>query len=350
MKKRFLLVALLLLFPGCASQTLKPGMILTYTPPVIDFAKDPEVNFDKYRNFALCPAAELISDSDMNPIVEKQLLFIVRNQLELLGYNYVDEVSEADFVVRIYYSNEYKSQYIPPSSATIPWYVPGQTYTSNINLYGSSGYTWGTATTTTPGYYVPMTITRPGYYTGSYYPCVCVVIINPISQKIEWSGTAIVATPQSDIRLSSHVLLPRLLLGEEGNNFPSRSGLDKRDDSKNGAFGIIPSIITLDGNSFYPIIFWLACDSPAHKQGVKVYDIITRMDGKSTLNWSFCRAMEAFNKSKGEELILTIKRGEKVFERSLVAEDETVAKETWRKIQYPNEKGSVITTKIPFEP
>ena len=350
MKKIFLL-AFSVLLSGCASQELKPGMISIYTSPNINFEKDPDATFDKYNKFYLSPFPDVETNENfgMSPIAYKQLLFLVRNKLELLGYMHADTIQNADFWVSVFYSNEYKSQYVPPSSSTVPWYVPGQTQTSNVNLYGSSGYSWGTATTTTPGYYVPMTVTRPGYHTGSYYPYVNITACDKLTNKPTWSGTAIVATPEEDIRRSGQVLIRMILLGEEKGNFPPCNQPYKKDDSLDGCFGIGFMIITLDGNNFYPLINAIWCDSPAYQQKLKIYDIIIKIDGHSTLNWPRSKIIESLNKNRGEDVVLSIKRQGKTFEINLVAEDEAIAKKNWKKIKTTNEKGNVITKKMQIE-
>jgi len=274
---------------------------------------------------------------------------MVRNHLECLGYDYVDDLNKADFWASVLYSNEYKSEYVPPSTSTVPWYVAGQTQTSHINMYGSSGYSWGTATTRTPGYYIPVTVTRPGYYSGAYYPYISVWIYDTTgSGEPIWTGNAMVSTPEKDIRLSCQALLPCLFTGKEAGNLPGSRNLG-REDSKDGCFGIVPFVFTLEGNDFYPFIVGILCGSPGHKGGLKVYDMITEVDGESTLNWSWSRMMQAFDKDKGEELVLEVKRGEKRFEIFLVAEDEAVAKAEWHKVKCIDEKGNVVTKKRPSE-
>jgi len=328
-------------------------MIWMYTQPLARYERDPEANFNKYKNFSVFPQAELNKESKMNPIVEKQLLFMLRNHLESLGYNYVNNPEEADFFVAIYYSNEYKSQYIPPSSYTIPWYIPGQTQTTFINNYstfsGSIGYDyfhgsgsgWGTATTATPGYYIPMTITRPGGYVGYYYPFIYVSVFDKNSKKLVWSGSVITTTSEPDVRISSQVILTDLF-GRKEPNFPVLySGVATTDDSKDGSFGIRPYIITLDGNNFYPHIWVIFVGSPAYKEKLKPEDIITHINGQSTLNWSLLQFLDALDKSKGESIIFTIKRNNKIFDVTLTAEDEEIAKQNWKEIIYFGEKGNL---------
>jgi len=361
MRKISLLLLLALFLSGCAtmfSQKLKPGMIWMEIQPLAKYEKDPEVNFSKYKNFSVFPQSEIDKESKNNPIVEKQLLFMLRNRLESLGYNYVADVMGGDFIMGISYSNEYKTQYIPPSSYTIPWHVPGQTQTTFLNNYNTfsgnigsdyfhgSGSGWGTATTTTPGYYVPMTFSNPGGYVGWYYPCFVVSVFDKNSKKLVWSGSVIGVTSNPDVRLSGQVLLSDLF-GRKESNFPVSNDYDKKDDSKDGAFGILASPYTIDGNNFYPHIFSVVVDSPAYKQNLKPGDVISKVDGQSTLNWSLPQLLDAMNKSKGESLATTIQRNGNTFDVNLIAEDERVAKNKWKEVITLDEKWRIKRVKIP---
>ena len=357
MRKIYFLLAGLVFLIGCAT-TLKPGMVWMYTKPSVKCEKDPGIDFNKYKNFSVFPQAEFDKEKKINPIVEKQLLFILRNTLEVFGYNYVTNPEEADFVVAVTYSNEYKSQYVPPSSYTMPWYVPGQTQTTFINNYNSfsgnidskyfygSGSGWGTATTTTLGYYVPMAVTNPGGYVGWYYPCIFVSILDKNSKNLVWSGSAVGTTSQEDIRLSGQVLLGQLFGGKEP-DCPISSELNKKLDEKNGAIGINVASQTLDGNNFYPTIFTVTVGSPAYKQGLKPLDIITQVNKQNTLNWAFSDIYVGIRKNKGESVNLTIKRGDKMWDVTIVAEDIEKAKKEWKEVLTLDEKWNTKTIKIP---
>lgn len=348
MVKKIALLSLVLLTAGCA-QKLKPGMITMNTTPNIKHEKDIQTDFTAYKSFALCPIAEIVEEPKINPIVEKQILFMVRNQLELLGYDCVDIVEDSDFLVGIIYSNEFITTYIPPTSTTIPWYIPGQTQTTFMNTYSSfsgnvgshyfsgSGSGWGTATTTTPGYYVPMTVNTPGRYIGSYYPNISVMIFDTASRKSVWSGSAIVSTPEGDIRRSSNVLLP-ILLG----NFPKTQGWGKKIDLKNGIFGCGFLIFTLDGNNFYPVITGIWHGSPAELAGLKAYDIITHVNGQNVLNWPWSKIREGFDKNYGDELSLTINRNNITSDVKLIAEREADAQSKWQRVRIIDLKNSTI--------
>ena len=68
MKKKFAILSLVLLVAGCVQQ-LKPGMISMSTTPNIKCEKDPYTDFARYKNFAVCPIAELVNTT-AQPCVE----------------------------------------------------------------------------------------------------------------------------------------------------------------------------------------------------------------------------------------------------------------------------------------
>jgi len=347
MKSRISLLSLLLFLAGCAQQ-LKPGMMPIYSQPQVQVEKDLDADFGEYLNFAVHPTAKLDSSSKMNPLIEKQLLFALRNRLESFGYRYVDNIEEADFYLGMYYSNEHKSTYIPPTVSTIPWYVPGQTQTTYMNLYGSTGSHWGTATTTTPGYYIPMTYTTPGQFVGAYYPCISANMFDKSTNRVVWSARAVVSTPENNVSLSGQWLLNYLLVTKEGKpSFPFRSDSRKRqDDLKRGVFGCGFLVLTLDGNNFYPVITAVWAKSPTDRAGLKVYDIITEIDAKSTLNLPRSKIRAMFDRNTGDDLMLTVNRDSKSLNVSLVAEDEKEAQSKWQKAKGAGSKGVITMTAI----
>lgn len=341
MQKRLIFLSAVMALAGCVQQ-LKPGMIRTYSQPLMQAEKDPNVNFGKYRTFTVRPTAELDSRSKMNPIIEKQLLFALRSRFELLGYQYVDDIKQADLYLQLYYSNEYKSTYVPPTITTVPWYVPGQTQTTHIDLYGSTGSHWGTATTTTPGYYIPMTHTTPGYYVGAYYPCISIGVFDKNTNKAIWSGRAIVSTPQNSALLSSQCLITNLLEGNLG--FPFCADPYKRgEDLKTGVFGCGFIIYALEGNDFYPVIRGVWDDSPIDQAGLKPYDIVIKVDSQSTRNLPHSKIRAMFDKNAGENLMLTVLRGNRFVEAAIVAENEVTAQSKWQQCTILGPKGGIKT-------
>lgn len=321
---------------GCQQIGKNPTLIPIYTQPLVQREQDTSAPFTSYHTFFVMPyyePDEKISH-EMTPITYGQLSFILRNAFECLGYKYARSEQEADLICFLYYSNTYKSQYVPPSIAIVPFYVPGTTQTTNVTVYGRGGSAWGTATTTTtPGHFVPMPVTRPGYYTGAYYPYIRVVICDRVSEKQIWTGYCMTATPEQDMRRSGQVLVSYLLVSETQSYFPVCS--EAPDDSSNGTFGLGLGIATTDGNNFYPFIMILAVGSPAADSGLKLYDKITAIDGHSTQNLHMDHIINMMDKPLGGQVTLTIERNGVSSNVILLAWTEDLARSQWREIIAP---------------
>jgi hypothetical protein len=225
-------------------------MVAFYDTPIIKTEKDPQMESGKYETFALKPASEVAPELEMDPIIEKYLLCAIRNELEFLGYECVGTQEKPDFCIGFLYFNDYKSTYIPASTVTEPWYVPGDNQTTNLNLYGSSGYLQGTIKTTSPGHYVPVTVTRPKRYVGAYYPILSVNVFSSDNWNVIWAGTVIASTSEADVRRTANTLLPSLF----DLHFPiARQAAEKR-DPKRGIFGCPFRVFTINGDDYFPII------------------------------------------------------------------------------------------------
>ena len=107
---------------------------------------------------------------------------------------------------------------------------------------------------------------------------------------------------------------------------------------------------TLDGNNFYPTIFVVTVSSPAYKQGIRPLDIVTHVDKESTLNWPMANIEAKIRKNKGETLGLTVKRGDKVWDVILTAEDREMAKKEWKEMISLDEHNNEKRVKIPQSP
>ncbi len=176
------LAALLLLAGGCnkddqASSLLAPAA--QEVEPLIRQYSDPDAPVENFSTFTVLPYNIAVDSSQPpqfgNDLLEKQMLFSIRNRIEAAGYMYVANIEEADLVFTLSGSNEYKTIDVPPSSITVPNYVPSRTIITNssshgnVSAYGTYGSAYGTysghgtATTTVPGYWTTRSYTRPGY-------------------------------------------------------------------------------------------------------------------------------------------------------------------------------------------
>jgi hypothetical protein len=266
-----------------------------YLTPSTSSYQDPEATLSDYRTFSVFPASLISEDAKTNEIMEKQLLFFLRNCLEAKGYRFVPLDQNPDFLATITVSSEYKESYVPPSTGVLPVWVPGHTITSygntsgtfNYNTYRSySSYGWGSysgtisSTTYVPGYMTIQTYTRPGYTVGHYYPVAAVSIFDAKSLKNVWLGTGAGTSANPDARVSGQFVVTSIL-----NKFPN-SAL-QTEAASIGVLGMQLFVFTNDGNNYFPTVFSVVSGGPAARAGIKPYDMILSIDGVQLVNKPF---------------------------------------------------------------
>lgn len=215
-----------LVFEGCATQMS--------TSPLIDVRQDPDVDCSRYRTFCLYRFAGTDPNIRVDPITEKQILYLVRDHLVGSGYIYQDSCANADLVVTVYFSNEYKEQYIPPTSIPIPVYKPGQTV-SFSGFFGSDYY-YGSGRTS--GSWTVETLTMPGRVKGYYYPVILVDLFDRATDDLVWSGSGVTSVDRGAFILHAGALVEKIMA-----LFPRQGGMYSGEDA-------LPGIAQLSVDSY----------------------------------------------------------------------------------------------------
>lgn len=94
------LVFSILLLISCATTkvtNLSPAYL--YLTPSTSSYRDPDAQFENYKTFSVFPLSLISEEAKMNPILERQLLFYIRNVLEAKGYEFVQIDQDPDFLV-----------------------------------------------------------------------------------------------------------------------------------------------------------------------------------------------------------------------------------------------------------
>jgi len=298
------------LLVGCATAlrvtNLSPAYL--YGDPAVSSYKSPEVSISEYQTFSVFPQSLISEKTEMNEILEKQMLFFLRNQLEAKGYRFVELNENPDFIATINVSSEYETSYVPPQTVTLPQWVPGQTVTTygsssgtfNYSTYGSySSYGWGnysgssTSTTYVPGYMTTQTYTRSGYTVGHYYPAAGISLYDGKTLERVWLGTGAGTSDNADVRVSSQFVVGHILAKLPNALVPS--GYKPSD----GVIGVGVGIFTNDGNNYVPTITKVAKQSPAHKSGLRDYDMILSIDNTSVVNMPFHDVLDLMRGNPG---------------------------------------------------
>ena len=102
------------------STTLMPaGQLIE---PIVNQYSDPETRLSACKTFSLLPPSAASGSQTAsqfgNELLEKQMLFELRNYIEGRGYLFEPDRSKADIIATIDGSNAYQTSYIPPSTRT----------------------------------------------------------------------------------------------------------------------------------------------------------------------------------------------------------------------------------------
>lgn len=287
-----------------------------YLTPSTSSYQDPDATISGYRTFSVFPASLISEEANTNEIMEKQLLFFLRNCLEAKGYRFVALDQIPDFLATITVSSQYQESYVPPSTGVLPVWVPGRTITTygntagtfNYNTYGSySSYGWGSysgqtsSTTYVPGYVTTQTYTRPGYSVGHHYPSAAVSVFDAKSLKNVWLGTGVGTSDNPDARVAGQFVVTNIL-----DRFPNFAG--RSEPGSNGVVGVQLLMFTNDGNNYVPTVLSVASGGPAAKAGVKSYDMILSIDGVQLVNEPLSEVMQLLGGNAGTAVTLQLWR------------------------------------------
>jgi hypothetical protein len=192
-------VLLLVACLGCAPSGNRGGEVYdNFAPlnldryPSVQTLKDLAFSAGGYKTFSVFSPSLASSTPRISGLLEQNMLFQLRNALEVRGYRFVEPTQSPDFVVTIDGGVEHHDQYVPPQTVLAPVFVPGRMITSFGNqhgyIYGGRGglgsYS-GTSSSVTymPGYVAAQPQVQPGYTVGIDMPLISVSVYDGKSLK-----------------------------------------------------------------------------------------------------------------------------------------------------------------------
>jgi len=252
--------------------------------------------------------------------------------LERNGYKYVDPIESPDMFITLVASTDYKETYIPPSVGTRLKYIPGTTSTTtttssgraSASAYGNGGWGFGSgtfsgntiSTTTTPGSLTTEDYIKPGYTVGHYYPTVGIFAYDSTGEKLIWSATGTGTSMESDVRISSQLVITGAL---EGIPFcdPSISLVKQ----SSGVVGLQYMILTNDGNNYFPVILDVIQGGPAYNAGIMRFDWVLNVDGVDCKNINVEQFHDLLSGQPGSNMKVTVWRNGRAVSKSLTRVD-----------------------------
>jgi hypothetical protein len=273
--------------------------------PVTQSYTDPAADLTRYTTFTVASAqATLGQESGFpNPVAEQQILFVLRNILETVGYRYVDRGSDADLVFTLVGSHEFRSQYVPPSTRNQLVFVPGQTYNSVVDWSGSGGSGNGSVTTTTPGRFEWQQKAVPGYNVGYYYPEFQASAFEARTGRMVWTSSVTAVSNSPDIRLPAQLMLAKSVI----DGYPPNTGAARQKVGRTG-IGAVLLPTSNDGNTYWPAVTLFTDPSLGQRAGLRKGDAIIAINGESTRNRAYGDVLQMLDGPSGSNS-LTVRRG-----------------------------------------
>ena len=321
MKKLIIILLLAVLISCMNSQysNLKP--VYLESEPLVNTFTSQEFESKGYKTFSVFPIT-MYSDSTWinDDSIEGLLLFELRNAVENLGYEFVELDQEPDLLFTLDAAVTYREHYVPPSKITTPVYEPGKTVTVTADeieqlKYNSSDdktqsdFDRGPKTSDLSSTYIPPSITyesstKPGYYSGAFYPQIMLVCHEADSFKVVFSGTGVGVSKYPDLGINSQLVINELL-AKGLPPYKYSEGINKQNCSHIG-MGI--QVLTVDGNNYYPVIINIKKGSAPAKAGLKKDDIITSINGLPTLNIALSKCIKMLAGEANQYMVIGIKR------------------------------------------
>lgn len=228
MKKILVLLSIVLLFSGCA----------TVNHPYIKVYKDPSKDLSLYKKFYITPH----TDKTTNPLINKIIDNMVKEQLIKKGYMSTDDIDQSDFFLGAFYENNYKKVYVRPHQEIVP--VTDYEYTEFRGFPQRTQYgaytvipTSNPSAVTQKTTYMP--VTTDGYYTGCFYPIIRIYIKDtkqaaqdfenntPDDDALFWSGSTGIVSEDGDLTKHAPKLIASIL-----KDFPNRVEKEQKDEIK----------------------------------------------------------------------------------------------------------------------
>lgn len=271
---------------GCSAKNNLKSIFSYKAEPRIEIFKNPEFNSLKWKTFSIIKTSEYFEKYYIkNEIVEMQLLFFLRNALEARGYTFVQLDENPDIIATIDSLNLLTETFIPPQQFSSPKWVPEKSITTHESARGDIRYRGnkigtysgsGVSTTYIPGYMSSEIISTPAQFLTSYDPAIGIYFFTPKKYEKLWTGVAVTSTDNPDIRVTSQLLILKIL-----SNIAEGPSIKKYNDIKH-AFYTNFGIFTLNGSDYYPIL-------QPHPNNSKIFenDILISINNRSVKNISF---------------------------------------------------------------
>lgn len=279
-------LAALILASGCASSGYiradLDGAALVDQPRVRVIA-EPGADVSHRATVLLVPA-----DPGAEPIVQRQLLFVLQSELERRGYQIVATPSEQpQLLATVRFIDDLVTSELPAHYVSMPVWVPPRQWSVSTGTTGSwssygPGVGWGSfsassnSTVTRSGYVGSQQVYVPPRSTVTHVAAIGVDVFDVELDRNVWRGAAVARTTAGDGRLAAHQLIRTVV-----DRIPFAQPPAKMCGG-GGWTGIDIKLLSLDANNFVAVIS--RTNSAAGRTGVRPGQILESVDGTPVAN------------------------------------------------------------------
>jgi hypothetical protein len=309
---------------GCASTTDLAKPEITNMTPAALLIDPVQITYLEYsspfysqKTFSVFPYSVINKTEKRDIDLDRQLLFCLRNFMELAGYKFVRLDQRPDFLYTV------DTRSFPPGNYREgeqlffnSWRVwnkltwPDSSRTNSPATAILDWQEWGEWNPPlkdgeVPGYMDPKNYTVLPVDGHGYYHLVNIQAYDGRNMRNVWMATAFAASRTGNLRIAGQSIIKSI-----ADCFFRRPIPDK--PHKTGYAGITPSILTVDGKDYYPVVLGVYDKGPAAKAGVKQYDMIVAVDGVDMRNMTVINAMDLIKGEPGSKVELAVWRVNKL--------------------------------------
>lgn len=245
-------------------------------------------------------------------LLEKQVLYLAAYTLEACGFRHVDVSDHPNMLLTANFSNELQEAYVAPQFYTYPVYYPGQTVSATAaaaSYSPQSGMFYGaaaSASATTPGRWESDLGVIPGYYHRWYAPAIAVGLFDAASNQELWSASNSGSSNVPNFAVSAPFLLAGIV-----DRVPISRSYSRVNDILSGKLGVVNCSawpLSRDGSSYFPTVVHVAPGSAARRAGLRLWDIIVEVNGRSTANMRARDLDDETFGTIGKQVVFTVVR------------------------------------------
>jgi hypothetical protein len=213
----------------------------------------------------------------------------LRNELQRCGYHESQDLEFADFLVHL----TTREGFAPRRERRGPWGSWPAGRTVRVVTFQAPDFQ-GVMAPSAASYGASPGGGGPSLTSGPFWQHVGLQLVDPATREPLWSGAASSAVNRADPAISGQILLHEVVDALP----PSTADAVRRET------GAELAIVTVDGQTYRPVVVSVRRGSAAARAGLRRYDVLAAVAGQSTENLDFASVVALLTASRDVELLV----------------------------------------------